>query len=103
MISLFWEWAPQIVLIAGAGLAAALLFKIGMWREAVIVGILASVYGYHVNEVRKARNEGFAQCEAKGIEDAKKRVKNALEAERRILFGNDADGLRDDGFRRKDQ
>ena len=82
---------------------AALSLLIRFWKPLAIAGVLAAGYGWHWNEVRKARNEGFAMCEAQARADVDRRIKNALEAERRIIFGNDADRMRDDGFKRKDQ
>ena len=80
-----------------------ILFALQWWRQIALVAVLAGIYGYHWNALRQAKNEGFALCEARASADVDRRIKNALEAERRIIFGNDADGMRDDGFKRKDQ
>ena len=79
---------------------SALSLLIRFWKPLAIAGVLSAGYGWHWNEVRKARNEGFAMCEAQARADVDRRIKNALEAERGLVFGSDPSRLPIDKFRR---
>jgi hypothetical protein len=81
---------------------AMILFFFQWWRQIALVAVLAAIYGYHANEVRKARNEGIAVCEARASADVDRRIKNALEAERGVIFGNGNGRLSNDGFKRNE-
>jgi len=78
-----------------------MIWAIQYWRQLFLVGALIAIAGYHFNAVRTARKEGFAQCVAAASQDVDRRIRNALEADKRAGSGAGNGGLLDnDGFRR---
>lgn len=78
----------------------SLLFIAQWWRQIALVSIIIAIYAYHWNAVREARNDGIRVCAERASADVDRRIKNALEAERRIIFNNSSERLSSDGFKR---
>lgn len=79
----------------------ALVFLWQWWRQIAVVALLAGVLGYHWNAVRLAEKRGHAECVQAASVDMDRRIKNALEADKRAGAGATGGRLLDnDGFRR---
>jgi len=79
-----------------------MIWVIQYWRQLALVGVLIAIAGYHFNAVRSARKEGFAQCVAAASQDVDRRIRNALEADKRAGSGAGNGGLLDSDGQRRD-
>lgn len=78
------------------------LFVVQWWRQIALVVMLAGVIGYHWNAVREARKQGMAECVSMASADVDRRIKDALENERRVTGGDASGGVRHDKWKRPD-
>lgn len=78
------------------------VFAFQWWRQIAFAAFILGVLGYHWNAVRLAEKRGYAECTQAASADVDRRIKNALEADKRAGIGATNGRLLDNDGQRRD-